>query len=83
MNADGQAVRVCKPKFVEKNLRLRSGVVKDQGGFMLRNLIQHRGDRIGCATARPRGWGRDIKHGDVRFWAGVSGQNVAVITGAG
>ena len=68
---------------MKKDLGLCAGVVKNQSGFMLRNLFKHCLDRIGGATAGPRGRGSNIKHGDVGFWAGISVQNMTGIAARG
>jgi hypothetical protein len=62
---------------VEKEFRLRAGVVKDQRGAVAADLIE---DRLhGVAAAAPCPWrgGVGFQHGDVGVGAGVGLQDVA------
>ena len=77
VDADRQAVLVREPKVVKENLGLRTGVVKDQRGFVLLDLFEHRGDRVAPAAAGPRGRLGGFQHPDVRIGAGVSQNDFA------
>ena len=62
--------------MVEKDFRLRAGVVKDQRGLVAGDLVQDFRDGIAAAAARPRGRCGGVEHGDVGVWAGIGGQNL-------
>ena len=51
VNADGQIARVGKPEVVEKDFRLRAGVVKDQSRPVAFHLFENLFNRIAPATA--------------------------------
>ena len=83
VDADGQGVVIGQPQVVKENLGLRTGVVKDQRGLVLADLLQHRRNGVFGATAGPWRGGVCGQHGNVGGGAGVGQQNLAGVGVAG
>ena len=69
--------------MVEKDFRLRAGVVKDQRGLVAGDLVQDFRDGVAPAAPRPRGRCGGVEHGDVGVWAGIGGQDLGSRTKIG
>ena len=75
VDADGQAVVIGQPQIVKENLGLGAGVVENQRGVVLLDLVQNGGDCVGGPATRPRRGLIRAQHLDVGGRTGVGQQD--------